>query len=141
METNVLTTGLLADIKPGVIFDLNNGQGTFMYNHNISEVLVIKDDNGGIAMTTDSKLATGKMYKYDTVRVEYPKTSDNIFSTLLRSKYPSQVESKLVNEYQSALLGLLDNSHKTPYEDFLADRLVIRAFVEADCNALNIPIE
>mgnify|MGYP000793354428 CR=1 FL=1 len=34
MEANVLTTGLLAKTKPEVIDSLNNGQGTFLYNHN-----------------------------------------------------------------------------------------------------------
>ena len=41
MEANVLTTGLLAKTKPEVIDSLNNGQGTFLYNHNIKEVKVI----------------------------------------------------------------------------------------------------
>ena len=47
MEANVLTTGLLAKTKPEVIDSLNNGQGTFLYNHNIKEVKVIADKEGG----------------------------------------------------------------------------------------------
>lgn len=43
METTGLFIGLLADEKPEVIYDLYNGQGTFMYNHNIKEVSVIKE--------------------------------------------------------------------------------------------------
>ena len=41
MEANVLTTGLLAKTKPEVIDSLNNGQGTFLYNHNIKEVKAV----------------------------------------------------------------------------------------------------
>lgn len=142
MEKNVLTTGLLADKMPEVIYDLYNGHGTFLYNHNIKEVPVIKDKDGGITVTTSKdKKANGTMFRYDSVRVEYPKTADNIFSTLLTAKYPSKTESKLMNEYQSAVLGLMDESYKKPYEDFLKDRLAIRSMVDADAAMYNIPTD
>lgn len=101
MDASVLTIGLLAKNKPEVIEDLNNGQGTFHYNHNIKEVSVINNDMGGfeVVANNDPK-ANGTMYQYDSVRVEYPKTADNIFGTLLTAKYPAKTESKLVNEYQ-----------------------------------------
>ena len=95
MEANVLTTGLLAKTKPEVIDSLNNGQGTFLYNHNIKEVKVIADKEGGIEITTDAERATGTMFQYDSVRVEYPKTADNIFSTLLTARYPAKTESNI----------------------------------------------
>ena len=141
METNVLSIGLLAESKPETIYDLNNGQGTFLYNHNIKEVSVIKDEHGGIEVTTNEEKATGKMFMYDSVRVEYPKTADNIFGTLLTAKYPSNRENKLVNEYQSAMIGLLPGEAKKPYEAFLQDRLDIRKMVDADCAAEKIPTD
>ncbi len=141
MATNVLTTKLLAKEKPAVIEDLNNGQGTFLYNHNIHEVLVEESEMGGVSITTDPDAATGTMYQYDSVRVEYPKTADNIFGTLLQAKYPSDRESKLVNEYQSAELGILSPDAKVGYENFLRDRVAIRNMVDGDCSTLNIPME
>ncbi len=140
-KTDVLTTNLLANEKPAVIEDLNNGQGTFLYNHNIKEVLVVESEMGGIEITTDPDAATGTMYQYDSVRVEYPRTADNIFGTLLQAKYPSDRESKLVNEYQSAELGILSPDAKVGYENFLRDRKAIRGMVDADCSTLNIPME
>lgn len=139
METNVLNTNLISKDQPAVIDDLNNGQGTFLYNHNIKKVFVIVDEHGGIQITEDESKATGTMFQYDSVRVEYPKTADNIFGTLLTAKYPAKTESKLANEYQSALLGLLPAEDKKPYEDFLKDRLNIRSMVDADCATYNIP--
>ena len=140
MEKNVLSTGLLADERPEVISDLKNGQGSFMYNHNIKEVSVIKDKMGGITVTTDGDdRANAKMFQYDCVRVEYPRTADNIFNSLLTAKYPANTESKLVNEYQSAVLGLLGEEYKKPYEDFLKDRIAIRTMVDADAETYNIP--
>lgn len=140
-KTDVLTTKLLAKEKPAVIEDLNNGQGTFLYNHNIQEVLVVESEMGGVEITTDPDKATGTMYQYDSVRVEYPRTADHIFGTLLQAKYPTDRESKLVNEYQSAELGILSPDHKVGYENFLRDRKAIREMVNADCNTLNIPMD
>lgn len=133
-----LNCGLLNDIRPAKIQDLNNGQGTFLYNFNIKEVMVVKEENGGIRITTKKKEANATMFQYDSLRVEYPKTADNIFATLLTAKYPADTESKLINEYQSAELGLLDESKKQPYIDFLEDRLAIRQMVDADCQSENI---
>lgn len=141
METNLLSIGLLSDNRPETITDLRNGQGTFLYNHNINEVMVIKDENGNIAITEDAEQATGSMFQYDSLRCGYPQTADNIFATLTTTKYPANVESKLVNEYQSAVLGLLDPSFEEPYKAFLVDRLAIRESVDADCSIANIPTE
>lgn len=141
MEANVLSKGLLAKEKPVVIDDLNNGQGTFLYNHNIKEVSVVEDEHGGVTITLLEEEATGKMWQYDSVRVEYPKTADNIFSTLLTAKYPAKTESKLMNEYQSAVLGILSEEAKIPYENFLRDRLTIRQMIDADCETYNIPVD
>ena len=141
MENSILSTGLLSPTHPQIIDPYNNGQGTVLYNHNIGEVDVIKDEMGGVTIANDPKTATDKMYRYDSLRVEYPTTADNIFSTLLSAKYPANTESKLVNEYQSAVLGLLPAEYKKPYEDFLRDRLAIRNMVDSDCNALNIPMD
>lgn len=96
---------------------------------------------GGTHIAKDGEKPTGKMWQYDSLRVEYPKTADNIFGTLITAKYPAKTESKLVNEYQSAALGLMDESAKKPYEDFLKDRLAIRTMIDNDCETLNIPMD
>ena len=81
------------------------------------------------------------MFQYDSLRCGYPQTADNIFATLITAKHPANVESKLVNEYQSAVLGLLDQSYEEPYKAFLRDRLAIRAAIDSDCATINIPTE
>ena len=136
-----MTTGLLAATKPETFFDLKNGQGTFLYNHNVKDVPVINDGQGNIKVTADEEAATGKKRENDSLRVEYPRTGDNVFATLITAKYPANTESKLVNEYQSAVLGLMDESAKIPYEDFLRDRIAIRDMVNDDCEANNVPLD
>ena len=122
---------------------MQGGSGHFPVVENFIQLITtIKEKEGGITVTSDDdEKATGKMFQYDSVRVEYPKTADNIFSTLLTAKYPSKTESKLMNEYQSAMLGLLDESYKKPYENFLKDRLAIRNMIDADAETYNIPTD
>ena len=131
--------GLLAKIdqKPLVIDDLHNGQGTFHYNHNITEVMVIEDEDGNITVTTDEKKATGTMWQYDSLRVEYPKTRKNIYATLLEARYPQE------NDYQAAQMEILDEDEAeaaiAAYTAFLTDRKNIKAMVKADCQEQGIP--
>jgi hypothetical protein len=142
-KVSVLTTGLLSKEKPIVIDDLKNGQGTFLYNHNIHEVLVIEDADGGITITEDKKKATGKMWQYDSLRVEYPKTRKNMYATLLEARYPQDVQQKLVNYYQAAEMGILEDEEadeaEAAYRAFLTDRKAIKAMVKEDCLENNIP--
>lgn len=134
-KTNSLTIGLVSEKRPDVIFDLKNGQGSFLFNHNIKEVEASELDG------FENDDVAGTVFVYDSLRCEYPKTADNIFSTLLAAKYSPQRESKLLNEYQSAQNGILDESYKEPYLDFLRDRLAIREMINNECETLNIPIE
>ena len=144
-KLSVLSIGLLAKIdqKPLVIDDLHNGQGTFNYNHNIVEVMVIEDSEGGITVTTDPKKATGTMWQYDSLRVEYPKTRKNIYATLLEARYPQDVQQKLVNDYQAAQMEILEEEEaeeaEAAYRAFLQDRKSIKAMVKEDCLENNIP--
>ncbi|UVN06077.1 MAG: hypothetical protein [Satomivirus wayo] len=46
-----------------------------------------------------------------------------------------------MNEYQSAVLGIMSEEAKIPYENFLRDRLAIRSMVDADCETYNIPTD
>ena len=67
MEANVLTTGLLAKTKPEVIDSLNNGQGTFLYNHNIKEVKVIADKEVALRLRLMRNVHRHDV-QYDSVR-------------------------------------------------------------------------
>ena len=69
MEKSILSIGLLSETRPQVIDPYNNGQGTVLYNHNIVEVDVVKDDMGGVTIATDPEIETGKLFQYYFVRV------------------------------------------------------------------------
>ena len=129
-KLSVLIIGLLAekDQKPLVIDDLKNGQGTFHYNHNLKEVLVIEDENGGVTITEDE---------------EFPRTRKNIYATLLDARYPQDIQQKLMNDYQAAQMEILEDEEAeaaiAAYRAFLNDRKAIKAMVTADCKEHNIP--
>ena len=134
MVTNILSIGLIAVEKPVKIDDLHNGQGTVLYNHNMVEIMV-KNEDGNIVETDDPEEAT------DSLRVEYPINADNIFRTLLNAKYDSNRQEKLINEFQSAQLGILDDSHIEPYKAFLRERIALKEMVLADAVELNLPVD
>lgn len=128
-----LTVGLLTDTeqRPAVFVDLHNGQGTKLYNHNITQVYVKYGEGGAVEdIKTEETEGYLPRFQYDSLRVEYPVNADNTFATLLNAKYGVDKESQLQNEYQSAVLGILDESYKEPYLAFLRDRLVIRAAIQ-----------
>ena len=111
-----------------------------LYNHNMVEIMV-KNEDGNIVETDDPEEATGKAWKYDSLRVEYPINADNIFRTLLNAKYDSNRQEKLINEFQSAQLGILDDRHIEPYKAFLRERIALKEMVLADAVELNLPVD
>ena len=144
METLRLKTGLISIDKPQVIDDLRNGQSTFNYNHNIKEVEV--EQNAGNTEAGEgegSEPKKVKSWQYDSLRVEYPRTGNNILETLLTEKYPQNQQQKLVNDYQAAQLGILEDEEAdnavASYKAFLQDRKAIKSMVKADCVTYNIP--
>ena len=134
-----LTINLLAEQRPVVFEDLCNGKGTVNYNHNISEVFVKKTEGGGVEVVSDEAESTGKMFKYDCLRVDWPLTRNNILATLLNAKFDRNEEQKLMNDYEAAQLGILDESYKAPYVAFLKERKSLKEMVDADGDANNIP--
>lgn len=104
--------------------------GTTLYNHNQHYVEVV-DEQG------DKK----KENVYDSLLVHYPVTANTVFAALLNARYDTNVESKLLNDYNATVLGVEDEAKKQPYLDFLAERKSLRAMVEADCNTNGIPLK
>ena len=82
-----------------------------------------------------------RVNQYNSLLVPYPLTRKHVFQQLITAKYEADDESKLLNDYNAAMLGLEDESKKQPYLDFLADRKQLHAMVVADCASNNVPEE
>lgn len=117
-----LSTKLFSTALPSKFERVNDYQ--MLYNHNIEES--VNDGEEG--------------FFYDSLLVDYPVTSDNVFKTLIEEKYPLSVENKLRNDYESATLGLIPEEKKQAYLDFLSCRKNYHDMVENDCIINGIPL-
>ncbi|MCM1223964.1 MAG: reverse transcriptase domain-containing protein [Lachnospiraceae bacterium] len=130
MAKTTLQRGLHSE-KVQPTFDvIDRINGTTLYNHNQHFV-----------ETTNEQGKKVKVNEYDSLLVTYPVNANTVLAALLNARYDSNTESKLLNDYNAAQLGIEDESKKQPYLDFLAERKSLRAMVDADCEANSIPLK
>ena len=108
------------------------GNGSYLYHYNIEEV----------DRPAQEGEAAGKQWQYEEVTVWAPITANKITEKVLTSRWDANYEQKLVNEYNSAQMGLLseeDAVRKTEaYKAFLTERNRLKAQVDSDCAELGI---
>ena len=109
------------------------GNDSYLYHYNIEEV---------DRPAQDGEEAAGKQWQYEEVTVWAPLTANKITQKVLTSRWDSDYEQKLVNEYNSAQMGLLNEdevARKTEaYRAFLTERNRLKAQVDSDCAELGI---
>lgn len=117
------------DSKPQALEAVGNG--SYLYHYNVQEETV---DMGEEAKKTQ--------WKCDEVTVWPPVTSNSITEAVIAEQWDANYEQKLVNEYNSATLGLYDETtaemKKAAYKTFLTDRAKLKAMVDEDCKAWGI---
>lgn len=133
MANQVLNIGLQSDAVQPTFDNIDRVKGTTLYNHNQQWIEVEE--------VQDGKAVKVKKNQYNSLLVQYPLNRKHIFETLITAKYPANVESKLLNDYNAAVAGIGEEADKQPYLDFLADRKQLHAMVQADCEANNVPNE
>lgn len=130
MANTTLKRGLQSKSVQPTFDVIDRINGTTLYNHN--QHYVEKADEQG---------KTTKINEYDSLLVKYPVTANTVLAALLNARYDANTESKLLNDYNAALLGIEAESKKQPYLDFLAERKALRAMVDADCTTNGIPLQ
>lgn len=102
------------------------GNGSYNYRFNYEEV-------------NDNEFAK---WQCDEVTIWAPVTSDKITEAVISTLCPQSREQKLVNEFNSATLGMItgETAEKaiTRYKDFLQQRAELKAMIDADCEELGI---
>ena len=114
------------------------GDGSFLYRWNIEEVVTeLTEENAGEEKTSQ--------WKCEEVTVWAPLSSNKITEAVISDKWERNYEQKLVNEYNSAQLGLFGTTKSADaqtkiaaYKDFLTKRAALKAQVDADCAELDI---
>lgn len=124
------------DNKPAVI--QYNADGTYYYNTEIKEVEV-SAENG----ETDGKTKTEKKWQAEQYTIQNPITKANVKRTVILEHWDKDEQEKLINEYNSATLGVLSvkeekDTAKSKYKAFLEERKSLIEKIEADLNETDL---
>lgn len=126
------------DNKPSVLEAV--GDGSFRYRFNIRADE--KPAQGSENSDTSEHAQPQTQWVCDEVIVWTPLSANKITEKVLTERWDSNYEQKLVNEYNSAQMGLLSEEEAAmrteAYKDFLTERKALKSKVDADCAELGI---
>lgn len=114
------------------------GNGSYFYRWDIREETVLRD------FMKPEQLAEHfrRQYSCYEVIVWATVTSDKITEAVISALWPQSYEQKLINEYNSAKLGIYGNEEANEkiatYKQFLEDRAALKSQMDADFEELNI---
>ena len=110
------------------------GNGSYHYRYNISEVeKPLQGEEGEQSQT---------QWECEEVVVWAPLSTNKITEKVLTERWDGNYEQKLVNEYNSAQMGLLSEEEAAlrieAYKAFLTERAALKAMVDSDCEEIGI---
>ena len=111
---------IIYDFKPSVYEE--TGDGRSLYRWDIEQIEMPSDMSGDNVI----KWSCNEVAVYATV------TIDKVVENVINSLWGNGVEQKLINDYNSASLGLLDESYIQKYKDFLKQRNDIKTQINND---------
>ncbi len=101
------------------------GNGSYLYRWDIEEVTTEATDE------QEAQEVHTSWECYEVVVWNTP-TENSITEVVVDALWGNGVEQKLLNDYYSAIEGILDESYKQPYLDFLAERKAVKEQIDAD---------
>ena len=104
------------------------GNGSYLYHFNIEEV----SNSNNTIVHSENNAENIKNYKYDEVVVWSPISSNAITKTVMNFLWSKDEEQKYINDYNAAVLGILDNSYIDAYKDFMTQRKSIKEQIDKD---------
>lgn len=116
------------------------GNGSFRYRYNIreEEKPVQASENSKTAQEAQAQ----PQWVCEEVTVWAPLSANKITEKVLTERWDGNYEQKLVNEYNSAQMGLLSEEEAAArieaYRAFLTERTALKSQVDADCAELGI---
>ena len=116
------------------------GNGSFRYRYNIreEEKPVQASENSETAQEAQAQ----PQWVCEEVTVWAPLSANKITEKVLTERWDGNYEQKLVNEYNSAQMGLLSEEEAAArteaYRAFLTERTQLKSQVDADCAELGI---
>ena len=116
------------------------GNGSFRYRYNIreEEKPVQASENSETAQEAQAQ----PQWVCEEVTVWAALSANKITEKVLTERWDGNYEQKLVNEYNSAQMGLLSEEEAAArieaYRAFLTERTALKSQVDADCAELGI---
>ncbi len=118
------------DNKPSKFEEISNIG--VKYRHNIVEVEAPASEDE----------APRTQWVCEEVDVYHQVTRSKIVAAVINDRWDNNYEQKLINEYNSAVMGVYSEEEKqakiTAYKDFLNERNALKAEVYADCEEAGI---
>ena len=117
-----------SNILPDTLENSDKKRHLYTYRYNFTEEIIEENET---------------QYSWSEVYVYAPLTSSKIIQAVLTNEYDVNYEQKLINEYNSALLGLYSSNEeielvKTRYEEYLSYRKELKENIETDLQNLKI---
>lgn len=122
------------DNEPSVLEAVGNGSHRYHY-----DIKAVKTESA----EKSSSEGTRTQYECQEVIIWEPLTSNKITEAVIADKWDGNKEQKLINEYNAIQLGITTDkaeiaSKTAAYKEFLAERVRLKAIVDADCKTLGI---
>lgn len=105
------------------------GNGSYIYRWDIKEERTQPEDGGEEVV----KYTCLEVVVWNTV------TRSKVKQTAIHELWGDGVEEKLINDYNATVLGVLDESYRQAYLDFLAARKALKEQIDADLAPMGIP--
>ena len=107
------------------------GNGSYLYRYNIKE-----------EQTPQTEQAEQTQWSCEEVTVWAPLSANKITEKVLTERWGNNYEQKLVNEYNSAQMGLLSEEEAQTrieaYKTFLQERTILKTQIDNDCKEFGI---
>lgn len=126
------------DNQPKKLEAVGNGSYRYRYNIREEEKPVQASENSVTAQEAQAQ----PQWVCEEVTVWAPLSANKITEKVLTERWDGNYEQKLVNEYNSAQMGLLSEEEAAArieaYRAFLTERTALKSQVDADCAELGI---
>ncbi len=116
------------DDKPSVLETVGNG--SFVYRWGIEEVPCEHD------IAEEAPAAT--QWRCSEAVVWATVTREKVTEAVIAALWPSDIEAKLINDYNAATLGLLPEHYADTYRAFLTQRKTLKESIARDLEGLGL---
>lgn len=116
------------------------GNGSIIYRWDIKKEYAERVQSATLGI--DEPVADNDIEQYSCkeVVVWETVTANKIVRAAIDAEWGKGIEEKMLNDYNAAKLGIIDESYIDTYKQFLTERKALKEQIDADCIMYNIPL-